>query len=111
MTLDKLFSDDLFEEYSMQEKYKVCRGLIEIFNTKTKQDIKNEVSEVWKTWKNGKEKTNFCVLCGIDKQRMHNLLTSGNTISFEEYAKIMAVGKNYTVIVSKYGNKEVENER
>ena len=103
MTLDKLFNDELFEDYEMQEKYKDAVALFNIFNTKSQEELVEDALQIWKTWESGKGKTEFCMRTGIDKTRMHNLLTNTTAyIKFEDYIRIMAVGKDYAVIEQKY---------
>ena len=59
MTLDELFTDDLYDELVLLEGYQTCRNLLDDFATKSQTELKNEIMEVWHTWFNGKGKEEF----------------------------------------------------
>lgn len=111
MTLDEIFNADLCIEAEMQKKYKDCVGLLDMFSQKTQDELKLEISDIWKTWENGNGKAEFCIKTGLDVKHIQNLIFCPTSIiSFAEYVRIMSVGKNYVVIEDKYRMDEKETK-
>lgn len=110
MTLDEIFNADLCIEAEMQKKYKDCVGLLDMFSQKTQDELKLEISDIWKTWEKGKGKAEFCIKTGLDVKHIQNLIFTPTIIPFADYARIMSVGKNYVVIENKYQMDEKETK-
>ena len=99
MTIDEIVNS---EEFEYQQDYVLCVELLDKFQTKTQDELLLEIVNVWKTWLDGDGKREFCERIKIDYGRMHNLVSGATRINFEDYIRIMSVGKDYLVIEQKY---------
>lgn len=108
MSIEELFNSELFDEYNMSDKYKDCLGILDIYSRKSYEELYEEILSIWRSWKN---KANYCIRAGLDYDHARNIASGVcKTITFEDYIRFKAVGKDYEVLENKFNLTEEEKK-
>jgi len=109
MTLTE-FEQKIKEEREEQLRYQDCLKLLIEFRKKSQDEIKAELLEIWSTWQQG-EKQRFCEMAGLTVRQVHSAVSTGHNVTFELYARVKSVGKDYFVFDDKRNLTEQEKRR